>query len=151
MMITVCEMLYDKDEIMPSEAELISFDDRFIEEYRDYYNRAFRPMREALNIKPYDWYADTEAIRAKAKDIFLLTEGEELIGSVACYGNEVDDLFVTDEYKRKGYGRKILLWAMDHIRSQGHKDIVLHVAMWNSNALRLYTDTGFRITKTEDV
>ena len=150
-MIQVCEMLYDKDEITPSEAELISFDERYIEAYMDSYNMAFRPMREALNIKPYDWYADTEAIRAKAKDIFLLTEGERLIGSVACYGNEVDDLFVADDYKQKGYGRQILLWAIDHIRSQGHKDIVLHVAMWNSNALGLYKDTGFRITKTEDV
>lgn len=50
---------------------------------------------------------------------------EELIGSVACYGNEIDDLFVVGAYRHKGYGKQLLIWAMDHIASSGSqaKDI----------------------------
>lgn len=144
-------MHYDKKDIPAVDIDCISFDERFIEDYKASYNEAFYPMREALGIKPYNWYSDLEDIRKLSSDIYLLADGDELIGAVSCYGNEVDDLFVSGKYKGQGYGRKLLYWAMDKIRVSGYNDIVLHVAKWNENACRLYESAGFVITRTEDI
>ena len=150
-MFQVFEMHFDKKELPAADIDCIPFDERFIEEYKTSYNAAFYPMRKALGIKPYNWYSNLEDIRALSSDIYLLTEGDELIGAVACYGNEVDDLFVSGKYKGQGYGRKLLYWAMDKIHASGYNDIVLHVAKWNENACKLYESAGFVITKTEDI
>ena len=80
-----------------------------------------------------------------------LIENNEIIGSVACYGNEIDDLIVNKEYQNKGYGKKLLLWAMNLIRKNNNDPITLHVAKWNKNALKLYTNIGFVITNTETI
>ena len=51
-------------------------------------------MRKALDIEPYNFLSDYSQIEDKIKDIYLLTIENEIIGSVACYGNEIDDLIV---------------------------------------------------------
>ena len=95
--------------------------------------------------------SDYEQIREKSKDIFLLVSGEEIIGSVACYGSEIDDLIVNKKYQNKGYGKQLLLWGMNHIRQISNGPILLHVAKWNEKALKLYEKVGFNITNTERV
>lgn len=142
-------MRRDGKEIPSPEISCIPFDKEYLEQYRVDYNAAFRPMREALDIRPYDWYQDGKGILEKASDIFILTEGKELIGSVACYGNEIDDLFVSDHFRRKGYGRQLLIWAMDHMASSGYDEMIIHVAEWNQAAVELYLNEGFKIVKTE--
>ena len=85
------------------------------------------------------------------RDIFLLIENNGIIGSVACYGNEIDDLIVNQRYQRKGYGKQLLLWGMNRIRLSNDKPITLHVAKWNENAVSLYEKVGFKVIKTEQV
>lgn len=138
-------------DISEPEIDCIPFDEKYLEQYKTLYNAAFRPMREALDIKPYDWYGNDRAVLAKANSIHLLTEGDELIGSVSLTGNEIDDLFVNDSYRREGYGRKLLVWAMDQLAVQGAEEFVIHVAEWNEGAVRLYLDEGFQITKKEQI
>ena len=150
-MICVYEMRYKRSDIPSSGIECIPFDDSYIEQYMKQYNAAFYPMRKALGIQPFNWYSDPSDIRKKFSDIYLLTDGKELIGSIACYGNEVDDLFVSDRYRNMGYGRKLLLWGMNHIREEGGQEILLHVAEWNQNALKMYIDIGFEIERIEQV
>ena len=74
-----------------------------------------------------------------------------LIGSVACYGNEIDDLFVIDGYRHNEYGKQLLIWAMDHIASSGYEELILHVAEWNQSAVQMYINEGFKIVKTDVV
>lgn len=150
-MISVYEMKYKRCDIPSSDIECIPFDESYIEQYMMHYNDAFYPMRKALDIKPYNWYSDLSTIRKKSADIYLLTDGDDLIGSVACYGNEVDDLFVSNRYRNMVYGRKLLLWGMNHIREEGGKEILLHVAEWNQNALKMYIDIGFETERVEYV
>lgn len=45
----------------------------------------------------------------------------------------------------------MLLWGMHHIKEQGHDDIALHVAEWNSHAVKLYLKAGFNIVKKEKI
>ena len=69
--------------------------------------------------------------------------------TVACYGNEIDDLFVSESNLRHGYGRKLLIWALNQIASRGYKKCVVHVAEWNQGAVRMYLNEGFKIVKKE--
>ena len=150
-MLKVFEMVYSDQKIEPSGIECRPFEEKFIREYKEAYNAAFRPMREALDRKPYDWYSEDSAILEKKKDIYLLTDRDTLIGSVACYGNEIDDLFVAGAFRGEGYGKKLLLWGMNHIREQGFEEMVLHVAEWNGAAVKMYLDVGFTIRQEEEV
>ena len=40
---------------------------------------------------------------------------------------------------------------MNHIKELGYEEIILHVAEWNQNAVKLYLKTGFTIQKKERV
>ena len=90
------------------------------------------------------WYSiiqllnEYSQIATKAKDIYLLIEQGEIIGSIACYENEIDDLIVKKKFQHKGYAKQILLWGIQHIREKNNEPITLHVAKWNENALKLY-------------
>lgn len=77
-------------------------------------------------------------------DVYLLLDGEDIIGSVALKGNEIDDLIVDKRFQGQGYGKKILIWAIHHI---GTEQIELHVAEWNQRAVNLYKKMGFEITE----
>ena len=60
-------------------------------------------------------------------------------------------MFVDKAFQRQGLGRKLLLWGISHIKQQGYNEIILHVAKWNQNAIKLYLETGFTIQKEERV
>ena len=147
----VFELKRDNKAIPSVEICCVPFVEQYLEQYMSMYNAAFRPMREALNIRPYDWYQDGKQILEKSADIYILTVERELIGSVACYGNEIDDLFVSGSFRHKGYGKQLLIWAMDHIASCDYNEMVIHVAEWNLSAVQMYKNAGFNIVKTEDV
>lgn len=92
-------------------------------------------MRKVLDIQPYHFLNAYDQIAEKAKDIYLL----------------IDDLTVNPKYQHKGYGKQLLLWAMQHIRERSNEPITLHVAEWNHNAIMLYKNVGFEITNIEKV
>ena len=129
--------------------ECIRFDESFFEEYKRIYNECFYEMRNSLDIRPFNFLSDYAQIQDKSEFIFLLIDDGILVGSVACYGNEVDDLFVNKKYQGRGIGRQLLLWGMRYIRSKNAFPIHLHVAEWNKTAIGLYESVGFEITRTE--
>ena len=151
MEIIAYEMKYEKDPIEKSDIKCIPFSQKYFQEYMKIYNACFYEMRKSLDIKPYHFLSDYEQIREKSKDIFLLISETEMIGSVACYGSEIDDLIVNKKYQNKGYGKQLLLWGINHIRQISNEPILLHVAKWNEKALRLYEKVGFDITNIERV
>lgn len=154
-MFLVYEMCFEKKVIPSPDIECIPFEDKVFEDYQEQYkkayNAAFHPMREALGIRPYDWFSEGGAVLKENSDIFLLINDGEFIGSVGCYGNEVDDLFVGEGYHGKGYGRKLLIWAMNSIINKGNDKIVLHVAEWNEKAVQMYLNEGFVIVRKEEM
>ena len=145
------EMIYDKTEVPESNIECIGFDKTYIKEYMASYNAAFYPMRKALDIEPFNWYSEESAVLEKADDTYLLIKDGNLIGAVACYGNEIDDLFVKASEQGKGYGRELLLWGMNHIREKNDEPITLHVAAWNQGACSLYQSIGFVVRNKEKI
>lgn len=129
--------------------ECIRFEEYFFEEYKRIYNECFYEMRKSLDIKPFCFLSDYTQIQDKSQYIFLLIDKDRLAGSVACYGNEIDDLFVNRQYQGRGIGRQLLLWGINHIRNKNGAPIFLHVAEWNKKAVSLYKSVGFTIAKTE--
>ena len=148
--IWVYEMTYDKKSVPLPEIVCIPVIEAQFAEYKAIYNECFYPMRHSLGIRPYMWFSE-ESVIESSEDIFVYLRDGEIIGSVACKGNEIDDLIVRTDEMNKGYGRKLLFWAMDHIRKQNDSPICLHVAEWNKNAVHLYEKAGFVISKREQV
>ncbi len=151
MEIIVYEMKCVKDDIGKSSISCIPFEQKYFQQYMKIYNACFFEMRKSLDIEPYNFLSDYKQIGEKSKDIFLLVNEEEIIGSVACYGSEIDDLIVNRKFQNKGYGKQILLWGMNHILQISNEPILLHVAKWNEKAVRLYEKVGFDITNIERV
>jgi len=102
------------------------------------------------------------------EDNLVLPEEEEKSGNLIYIG-EVDNhtvgkvhvevrngvggiygLGVLPEYRGKGYGREILLLAIEQLKQQNVRDIMLQVAAKNATALNLYKSCGFTETSVMD-
>nr|WP_286182856.1 GNAT family N-acetyltransferase [Bacillus sp. ISL-55] len=59
-------------------------------------------------------------------------------------------LGVLPEHRRKGYGRALLLLAIEKLKEANAQEIMLQVAAENANALNLYKSCGFVETSTMD-
>jgi len=127
---------------------MVSYDPKYQDRYKRMYNACYHEMREALDIEPYDYIQDDSFFGEGMDNVYLLTENDELVGSVALKGSEIDDLIVAPEFQNKGYGKQMLLWALENIKSD---KIILHVAQWNRKAISLYEKNGFEITETFEI
>ena len=129
----------------------ILFREEYWNEYMQIYNECFHEMRKNLEIEPTDFYSDYSQMKEKADSTYLCLQNGVIAGAVSCYGNELDDLIVNKSFQRQGLGEKLLLWGIKHIKEQGYDEVILHVAEWNQNAVRLYLKNGFVIRKRERV
>ncbi len=129
----------------------IPFQEKYWNEYMKIYNECFYEMREDLEIEPISFYSDYMQMKDKIANTFLYVQNGEIMGAVSCCGNEIDDLIVKKPFQGQGIGEKLLLWGINHIKERGCEEIILHVAEWNQNAVRLYLKNGFRIRKKEKV
>ena len=145
------EMSFDKMFGYPNDVSCVPFQEQYWDEYMKIYNDCFYEMRKTLEIEPINFYSDYSQVKDKINDIFLYLQNGVIVGAVSCYGNELDDLIVVKSFQGQGVGQKLLLWGMNHIKEQGYKEIILHVAEWNQNAMKLYLKNGFRIKKREKV
>ncbi len=59
---------------------------------------------------------------------------------------DITALGVIPEYRGRGLGRSLLMWAVAYLADQGHQRIALEVATDNANALGLYQSCGFVVT-----
>ena len=142
------EMTYTHKTSERTTVSLVPYSSAYKEQYKSLYNTCYHEMREALEIRPYDFIQDDSFFDEGMEDVYILVQNGELIGSVALKGNEIDDLLVAVKYQGQGYGRQILLWALENINSG---NIILHVAEWNARAVRLYKSVGFEVTKTIEI
>ena len=145
------EMLYNKALKYQNDIICVPFQKEYWKEYMKIYNECFYKMRKALEVEPINFYYDYSKIKDKINDIFFYLQNGVIVGAVSCYENELDDLIVEQSFQGQGIGQKLLLWGMNHIKEQGYEEIILHVAEWNQNAVKLYLKNGFGIKKREKV
>ena len=144
-------MIYNKALKYQNDIICVPFQKEYWNEYQKIYNECFYKMRKALEVEPINFYYEYSQIKDKIKDIFLYLQNGIIIGAVSCYENEIDDLIVEKSFQRQGIGQKLLFWGINHIKEQGYEEIILHVAEWNQNAVKLYLKNGFSIVKRERV
>lgn len=138
-------------ERMISNLQLRNYSALDYNEYKRIYDDCFRDMRIALQRFPIECCGSREELERKKGGIYILENDEKIIGSVAIYGNEIDDLVVEKNVQRMGYGTALLRFAVSCLQSNHTSPIILHVADWNQSALRIYLKNGFFIVKTEEV
>jgi ribosomal protein S18 acetylase RimI-like enzyme len=90
----------------------------------------------------------------KGMTIYFAEFGGKVVGKVhlqliAGIGG-IYGLGVLPEFRGRGFGRAVLLGAVDKLKDAGAKEIMLQVATGNANALRLYESCGFKTTSTMD-
>lgn len=120
-------------------------------EYKRIYEECFFDIRTALKLTPVNCCDNENELLQRASQIFILKKSGVLVGAVAIYENEIDDLIVAKEFQRQGYGKKLLLFAISKMQEDALSPIILHVADWNKNAIQMYLSNGFEIVKTETV
>lgn len=85
---------------------------------------------------------------------YLVEKDGEIIGKVnlqlAAKLGAIFGLGVLPEHRRKGFGRALLLMAIEKLKQASAKEIMLQVAAENANALNLYKSCGFVETSTMD-
>jgi len=86
--------------------------------------------------------------------IFLAEAEGKIIGKVHLEKNEktggIYGLGVIPEHRRKGYGREILLMAINILLENDSENIMLQVATKNKSALNIYKSCGFEETSIMD-
>ncbi len=144
-MFLVYEMEYLHPVSDKTSIQMVPYSPKYREEYKRIYNQCYHEMRQSLKIEPVDFIQDNSFFESGMDKVFLLLCNEEIIGSVALKDNEIDDLIVNAKYQSQGYGKQILLWALENIKNE---KIILHVAEWNKKAIELYRKNGFEIVNT---
>jgi len=137
--------------LVNSEILLKQYADCYFEEYKKIYEDCFYEMRSALEIQPTNACDSREELLKKSNDIFIYEKDGSIIGSVAIYGNEIDDLIVAKEFQRNGYGQLLLDFALSRMQKNSVSPILLHVADWNKSAINLYLKNDFKIAETEHI
>ncbi len=86
--------------------------------------------------------------------IFLAKKEDNLVGKVHLQVNTqvggIYGLGVLPEYRGKGYGRAVLLFAVQEFKRRNVEQVMLQVSAVNPTALGLYQSCGFCITSTMD-
>lgn len=137
--------------IIVSNIDLVCYEDKYYDSYKIVYEQCFYEMRKDLELVPYNCCNSKDKLGEKKSDIFLLVADNEIIGSVAIYGNEIDDLIVNKKYQGQGYGKKLLFFAISYMQKNKIEPIKLCVLKWNEKAVNLYEKYGFKCVKIEKV
>lgn len=130
------------------------------EDFMEYYialGECFTPMRQAMDIPPYNVFEDQseeriiklkEEMNKNKENIFMFYDGDEWVGSSLLTEEDIDDLFVVPRHMGKGYGRRILQSTINMCLDRKLEHIYLGVVHWNTKARNLYASTGFKEIKS---
>ena len=61
----------------------------------------------------------------------------------------IEDIFILEEFRRKGIGRKILDFAINIAKKRKCKVVELNVIDWNINAINFYKKNKFKFVNWE--
>ncbi len=95
-------------------------------------------------------------LQNKNRITFVYTKDEEYIAEVSIVFNKNDEdytipgkriyisrIIVKKDFRGKGYGKKLMNYAIDYAKNNGYKEISLGVNLDNYIAFKLYVDLGF--------
>ena len=120
--------------------------------YEESWRQAYRgivPQAYLDSIPPGRWapFIDTPGM-----DSLVAVEGGEIVGTACCCParlarmsgwGEIVSLYLLPPFQGRGYGRALLLAAVDALESMGSRDVFLWVLEQNLRARRFYEQMGF--------
>lgn len=130
------------------------------DDFMDYYialGECFTPMRQAMDIPPYNVFEDhseerivklKEEMNKNKENIYMFYDGDTWVGSSLLNNEDIDDLFVVPSQMGKGYGKLILQSTINICIDRKFEHIYLGVVHWNTKARNLYLNTGFKEIKS---
>lgn len=128
-------------------------DDDFDMYYQEM-GQCFVPMREAMDIKPYnvvELLFNSEESKEKEFNNWIknanntwmyFNQDNKWVGSGLIVDNDLDDIFVVRSFQNKGYGRQIVLDLINESQKRQFNPFIGYVA-WNKKAGYLYESCGF--------
>lgn len=139
---------------IPETQELLPVEPYQEDRFDDYIRvlSSFAPMREALNLEPYDWYAENlgEAKKkfekhASDSNFYSYSQDGQIVAVIMMDKNEIDTIAVHKAYQKQGIGEKLLRTGMEILRHRGMESQVLSVMAINEKAIELYRKVGFQV------
>ena len=118
--------------------ELVKYNGNLKSELFRFTTECFAELGKSF--EPYGRHSFYNEIDNYSERFWCLVDEDKVKGTAAIA--RLDDLIVNSKYQGRGYGRQILLWALENINS---KRIILRVAAWNKRAISLYEKNGFEI------
>ncbi|MGN6711456.1 GNAT family N-acetyltransferase [Anaerocolumna jejuensis] len=136
-----------------SSLNFIQYEDKYFEQYAEGLRTSFYELRKSNDFQPYLCCELNEEKRKEFLDnkenLYLLLNNEKLIASVNVDNNgSIGDIFVLPSYQGKGYGKKLMQFAINKAIRYGSNCISLSAIDWNTRALNLYQSLGFDIVQT---
>lgn len=109
------------------------------------------PLSKRVNILEY-----SQKLHSKATTIEIV-QNEKLIGLIAAYLNKTDlkigfisNISVLPSHKGLGYGKMMLKYCVQYMKSNGVLEVHLEVDSRNSAAIHLYKALNFYVTGQVD-
>lgn len=131
--------------------EVVNCDQKYHETYIEERARAFYEINKMIDSRPYDERerkADLLKWINKNEDkIYIFIKNGNFIGSIALFNGLFDEIFISEKYRRKGYGKAIVEWALHKCKEEGLEPS-LSVVTGNTPAIELYEQCGFKIAQT---
>ena len=130
-----------------SDIDVVNYSNEYYNDYRRICCDCFRNLSIATNQNPDSFYTQEE-MNEKKSNVFIMFIDKEMVGSVEIHENIIDHLFVNPKYQNKGYGKKLLFFAINRLQEAGTDEITLFVADLNKEAVQLYLNNGFECINT---
>ena len=121
--------------------------------YCEVMGECFVPMREAMDIPPYNIIEQLWATEQKKEETFkewldhqhstwMYFDDDQWVGTGLLVNEDIDDVFINPDLQGKGYGRQIIY---DLVETAYSRDIVPYIGYvkWNKRAGKLYESCGF--------
>lgn len=144
------EMSYCGEGYEPTDLNFINYEDKYYEKYINLMIEGFYDLRKANDIKPYEccrlsYEGRKRMNNSKDNTYILLDSKDEIISTVVVDNGVIDDLVVNKIYEGQGFGKKTTTFAINKSLEKGAKKINLDVIMWNTKAIHIYEEYGFKI------
>ncbi len=121
--------------------------------YHRVMGECFVPMRQAMDIRPYDVIdqilSDSEKFQKtydewleNAHSSWMYFDQDEWVGAGLFYNQDIDDVFIPPNVQGKGYGRMITHDLIHEAKKRGFDPYIGYVK-WNERAGKLYLSCGF--------
>jgi len=125
---------------------------------RDFY--LFESKKDKLCRKEYAYNGMPQSLarnlRSKKIAYFVAEKDKELVGYIGAQIEKMPafkvpkkrvhlfNLYMKEDYRSKGIGKKLIAEGNKWARSKGIKLVMLYVYWWNTKARKLYNNLGFK-------